>query len=99
MGRTRPPPSRSRQMRELRPERIRDDKGYNLVELLVAMTIFSVLIAALIGLMIAMMGQAKDNLARTRAVEQARIGLSQIDRQVRSGNLILDPALEGFALS
>jgi prepilin-type N-terminal cleavage/methylation domain-containing protein len=77
----------------------RRDEGYNLVELLVAMTIFSILIALIIGLMITMMGQAKDNLARTRAVEQARLGLSQIDRQVRSGNLILDPALDGVAES
>lgn len=86
-------------MRRSIKERMRDDRGYNLVELLVAMTIFSVLIAAIFGLMIAMMFQAKDNFARTRSVEQARIGLSQIDRQVRSGNLILDPALDGVAQS
>jgi len=79
--------------------RSRDDAGYNLVELLVAMTIFSVLIASITALMIAMMAQSKDNFARTRSVEQARIGLSQIDRQVRSGNLILDPALDGVAQS
>jgi len=75
------------------------DGGFNLVELLVSMSIFSVLIGLIIGLMITMMFQAKDNLGRTRSVEQARLGLSQIDRQVRSGNLILDPALDGIAQS
>ena len=86
-------------MRSRFQTRERDDAGFNLVELLIAMTIFSVLIASLTALMIAMMAQSKDNFARTRSVEQARIGLSQIDRQVRSGNLILDPALDGVSQS
>ncbi len=72
----------------------RDDAGFTLVELLVSMTIFSVLMAIILSLMITMMYQAKDNLGRQRAVEQGRLGLSQIDRQIRSGNLILNPADE-----
>ncbi len=79
--------------------RDRDDKGFSLVELLVAMLIFSLLMALLTGLLITIMNQANDNLGRQRAVEQARLGLSQIDRQIRSGNLILDPGLDGEAVS
>ncbi len=82
-----------------RRHRDRDDRGFTLVELLVAMTIFSLLMAVLTALFITMLGQASDNLGRQRAVEQARLGLSQIDRQVRSGNLILDPSLDGVAQS
>lgn len=82
-------------MRRRFPRARRDDGGFTLVELLVAMTIFSILMALILSLMITMMNQAKDNLGRQRAVEQARLGLSQIDRQIRSGNLILDPALDG----
>jgi len=63
------------------------------------MTIFSLLTAIIVSLMITMMGQASDNLGRQRAVEQARIGLSQIDRQMRSGNLILNPSLDGVEQS
>ncbi len=77
----------------------RDEGGFTLVELLVSMTIFSVLMAIILSLMITMMYQAKDNLGRTRAVEQGRLGLSQIDRQIRSGNLILDPKNDGIAES
>lgn len=76
--------------------RRRDDEGYNLTELLIAMTIFSILMALIFSLFITMINQAEDNLARTRSVEQARLGLSQIDRQIRSGNVILDPALDGM---
>jgi len=75
----------------------REEDGFTLVELLVSMTIFSVLMAIILSLMTTMMYQAKDNLGRQRAVEQGRLGLSQIDRQIRSGNLILDPSLEGPA--
>lgn len=74
----------------------RDDQGFSLVELLVSMTIFSVLMALIFSLFITMLNQSSDNLARTRSVEQARLGISQIDRQVRSGNVILDPANDGL---
>ncbi len=77
----------------------REEGGFTLVELLVSMTIFSVLMAIILSLMITMMYQAKDNLGRQRAVEQGRLGLSQIDRQIRSGNLILDPLNDGVAES
>ncbi len=77
----------------------REEGGFTLVELLVSMTIFSVLMALILSLMITMMYQAKDNLGRQRAVEQGRLGLSQIDRQIRSGNLILDPLNDGVAES
>jgi len=84
-------------LKRQRRERARGDEGFTLVELLVSMTIFSVLMALILSLMITMLGQSTDNLGRQRAVEQARLGLSQIDRQMRSGNLILDPSLDGFA--
>ncbi len=76
-----------------------EEDGFTLVELLISMTIFSVLMAIILSLMITMMYQAKDNLGRQRAVEQGRLGLSQIDRQIRSGNLILDPIHDGAAVS
>lgn len=85
-------------LRRLRRAR-REQGGFTLVELLISMTIFSVLMAIILSLMITMMYQAKDNLGRQRAVEQGRLGLSQIDRQIRSGNLILDPKNDGVAES
>jgi prepilin-type N-terminal cleavage/methylation domain-containing protein len=77
-------------------DRDRSDRGFTLVELLISMSIFSILMALIFGLFITILNQSTDNLARTRAVEQARLGISQIDRQVRSGNVILDPALDGI---
>lgn len=76
-----------------------DDEGFTLVELLVAMTIFSVLMAIVTGVMIMLLNLTKETIARSEAIEEARIGVSQIDRQVRSGNVILDPANESVSTS
>ncbi|KQR16199.1 type II secretion system protein J [Cellulomonas sp. Leaf334] len=77
----------------------RSDSGWTLVELIVSMGIFGGLLAIVFSVLLTLSMQTKDNLARTRAVDETQIGLMQIDRQVRSGNVIADPANEGVALS
>lgn len=76
-----------------------DDDGWTLTELIVSMTIFTALMAIVLGFIITFSQQTRDNLARSRAVDQMRLGLAQIDRQVRSGNVISDPAGESLASS
>jgi prepilin-type N-terminal cleavage/methylation domain-containing protein len=76
--------------------RIRDDRGITLTELLIVMMIFGVLMIIVTSVMIAITNLSKDTVGRARAVEEARLGLAQIDRQVRSGNVILNPANEGI---
>lgn len=70
-----------------------------MVEFIVAMAIFAVLISIVIGVLVTVSLQTRDTLGRARAVDQARLGLQQIDRQVRSGNVISDPASETVANS
>jgi len=70
------------------------DRGMTLTELLVSMTIFGGLMAIVMGVMIQLMYLSRDSLSTAQSVEQARLGISQIDRQVRSGNLIANPSLE-----
>ena len=80
-------------------KRTRDDRGLSLTELLISMAIFGILMAIVFSVLITITYQARDSLARAESVEQARLGISQIDRQVRSGNLIANPALETVANS
>ncbi|WP_136520038.1 MULTISPECIES: PilW family protein [Cellulomonas] len=80
-----------------RPTDEREDSGWTLIELMVAMLIFSGLLVVVFSILVTVSQQTKDNLARTRAGDQARIGLMHIDRQVRSGNVISDPAGETVA--
>lgn len=72
------------------------DQGFTLTELLIAMGLFGLLMSITFGVLIMVTNQTKDTIARQQAIQQARIGLSQIDRQVRSGNLILNPEDEEF---
>ena len=81
-------------MRKFRREG--SDSGVSLAELLVGMMIFGVLMIIVTSVMISLTNMSKDSLARSRAISEARLGVAQIDRQVRSGNVILDPELEGI---
>lgn len=57
-----------------------------------SMVVFGTVIGLAVGLMVMIGQQYQDNVARSDSVESARIGLMQIDRFVRSGNLFYDPA-------
>lgn len=70
------------------------DGGYTLVEALVVMMIFGVVFAIIMGVLIQVSYSAADNMTRVSQVRNAELGLMQIDRQVRSGNVILDPVNE-----
>ena len=73
--------------------------GWTLIELMVSMTIFIGLLVIVFSILITVSEQTKDNLARSRALDDVRIGVMQIDRQVRSGNVISDPGSETTAAS
>jgi len=71
------------------------DGGVTLVETLVSTVVFAVAVSLTVSVLITISRQTRDNVARSDSVESARIGLSQIDRLVRSGNLFYDPATSG----
>lgn len=73
------------------------ETGYTLVEALVVMMIFGVVFAIIMGVLIQVSYSAADNMTRASQVQNAELGLMQIDRQVRSGNVILDPSEEEFS--
>jgi len=77
----------------------RGDKGTTLVELLISMTIFSLALAMVYSVLITVQRQTKDQTSRADSVGNARLALQQIDRQVRSGNVLYNPASETLPLS
>lgn len=83
-------------MREFLTRRARrsGDDGVTLVELLISMTIFSIVIALTYSVLLTIQRQTKDTTARADSVGDARVVLQQIDRQVRSGNVLYSPANE-----
>lgn len=81
------------------PQQRDAERGTTLIELLVVMVIFT----ALMGLVYGVLGQVQTQTANTQrradSVDQARLGLSQIDRHVRSGKVLYDPLSEPLPLS
>ena len=77
----------------------RSDAGTTLVELIISMTIFSLALAMVYGVLITVQRQTKDATSRADSVGNARLALQQIDRQVRSGNVLYNPASEALPLS
>jgi len=73
------------------------DQGFTLSELLVSMTIFGLLMGFTFAILISIMYQSADTQSRALALTDMRLGISQIDRQVRSGDVILDPAAEPYS--
>lgn len=84
-------------------QRLRDrgpaDQGTTLVEILISMTIFSLALAMVYSVLITVQRQTKDQTSRADSVGNARLALQQIDRQVRSGNVLYNPATETLPLS
>ena len=81
---------------------LREDEGVTLIELLVTMIVFSMVIAAAYAALFTVQTQTKDTVARADAVQQAKLAVAQMDRQIRSGNVLYDPAQEaalGFPMS
>lgn len=73
------------------------ERGTTLVELLVAMAIMGIVFVAFTTVLASVQrGVAlEDSLSQT--LDQARLALQQVDREMRSGNVLYDPALENAA--
>lgn len=78
-------------MRSLQPLREKREEGLTLIELLVSMLIFSVVIAVAYSILITVQKQGRDISGREETVGQARLALEQMDRQIRSGNVLYNP--------
>lgn len=76
------------------PRRRPRDGGFTLAEMLVSMALMTVVMVLTTTILAAVQAQTKDTLARDEAIAQARLAIARMDRQIRSGNVLLSPALE-----
>jgi prepilin-type N-terminal cleavage/methylation domain-containing protein len=81
-------------LRDLRARARRDDRGLTLTELLVAMAIFSGAVALAFSAVITIVRMSTEAQRTADASAELRIAIAQIDRQVRSGNVLFSPANE-----
>lgn len=75
------------------------ERGTTLIELLVSMGIFSLCMTLVFGAVILVMRKSLDVQKSADAASELRLALAQIDRQVRSGNVLFSPADEATYVS
>jgi prepilin-type N-terminal cleavage/methylation domain-containing protein len=73
------------------PVHVRSEDGITLVEVLVATAILGIVMLVFTSTLASMQNAVVAQDVRTRLNDQARLALADIDRQVRSGNLLYDP--------
>jgi prepilin-type N-terminal cleavage/methylation domain-containing protein len=71
-----------------------DERGMTLVELLVAMSILSIVMLVLTTTLSSIQRAVVEEDVRVRLNDQARLAVQTIDRLVRSGNILYDPVDE-----
>ena len=68
------------------------EDGITLVELLVAMSIMSIVMVMFSTVLVSMQRTVVNTDRLSRANDQARLAIEQLDKELRSGNVISDPA-------
>jgi prepilin-type N-terminal cleavage/methylation domain-containing protein len=72
----------------------RHDKGFSLIEMLVSMVVFGIAISMVYTVLIKVQAKTTGSQQSSDAVSQLRAALQDIDKQVRSGNVLYSPANE-----
>jgi prepilin-type N-terminal cleavage/methylation domain-containing protein len=75
-------------------QRVSDERGMTLIELLVAMMIMSIVIVVFGSVLASVQRTAMKEDALGQANDQIRLAMEQIDHEMRSGNVMYDPSLE-----
>ncbi len=79
-------------------QRLHDQEGMTLVELVVAMSILSIAMVILLSTLTSIQKASVNEDVRSRTINQIRLAQQTIDRQVRSGNLLYPPNAAGYSL-
>jgi hypothetical protein len=81
--------------------RLGEESGMGLGEVMISMTVMVVVIAILLSTLTAVQKLASRTDSKGINNDQARLAMIQLDREIRSGNVLYDPATEspsGFVL-
>src|SRR5712692_7953796 len=81
-------------MPDLVRRRLRGDAGMTLLEMLITISILSVVMAIFIPMLASVQNAFQKQSDRSGNNDQARLAVEEIDREIRSGNVLYDPALE-----
>lgn len=75
-------------------DRLEDQRGSSMVEVLLTLVVLGTVISMVLGGVTSLQGVVAGAAGRSAQNDEARLALQQIDREIRSGNVFYDPALE-----
>jgi prepilin-type N-terminal cleavage/methylation domain-containing protein len=70
------------------------EAGFTLIEMLVSMTVFLIVLGVIMSVYVSLLHGLVQTQDRAQNVDQARLAVEEIDRMVRSGNVLYNPANE-----
>lgn len=76
----------------------RDQRGMTLVELMVSVALMAVVATIFTTMLLSIQTGVMRQQARSEINDQARMALEQLDREIRSGNVLYDPEFEPNAV-
>lgn len=80
-------------LRARRTRSLRGEGGFTLVEMMVAMTIMSIVLLVFTTTFSSIQRAVSDQQVRSDNNDQIRLALENLDRLVRSGNVLIDPSV------
>jgi prepilin-type N-terminal cleavage/methylation domain-containing protein len=79
----------------LRARLRRDERGFTLVELMVASALLGIVVTMCLGFLVSIQNAVSRADSRQQTNDQAALAAHEVDRQIRSGNVLYDPTAEG----
>jgi prepilin-type N-terminal cleavage/methylation domain-containing protein len=71
---------------------LRGEQGVTLVELTVAISLLSIVLTIFGGLVVSVQNSLVKETDRSASNDEARLAVEELDREIRSGNVLYDPA-------
>ncbi|MFB3737399.1 MAG: PilW family protein [Candidatus Velamenicoccus archaeovorus] len=78
--------------------RLRDERGLTLVEMMVATVILGLVLLVFLSTFASIQRATSREEERSRNNDEARLAVEQLDREIRSGNVLYDPARENAGI-
>jgi prepilin-type N-terminal cleavage/methylation domain-containing protein len=77
----------------------RGEEGFTLVEMMIAVALLGVVLAIFLTTFAVIQTAASREDQRSRNNDQARLAVEELDREIRSGNVLFDPAKENNGIT
>jgi prepilin-type N-terminal cleavage/methylation domain-containing protein len=77
---------------------LRSEDGMTITELMVAAAVMAVVLSIFLTVLVSMQKSFGRQTARSVSVDQARLAAEELDREIRSGNVLYDPGTENDPL-